>query len=627
MASTVSIAKEAHCGHCEEVVRHVVDEAEKAFGTSHEQKKDNLDRQIPCVFRKPNEDTPANTMDFPETYHRDKLSPEHVASKPLGKLDKKATNAPGSKSFSEVKNEKRFGMVMMGAGQPLTEWAPGIGKFLIDEKIVSLTNPDEVFAEAYTINDNVKGPGGRTDLVLIFSDSAKSEVGKLAMWRLQFGGLSWIDDFCDNYAGDFKSGAEIREDEKTKSGVAQAPAEYPEWQEYFDYLTDLRESGDTNMFGAGQYLVEQFGIDKKLARQVLTEWMKGFGSSANRKEIGLGKKAYDTEIMEDRLKLEIVELDRQGVVDPREIAKTLIIENPIGTDLGDYINNVIGNEFDLGHHVEEVLEPVEEEDVEKEMGVEEETGGLTASKLSKLDKKAGPAYKDMTPAQKKEVERIKLKLEKDPKIENAWAVAVSTVQKKIEKGQPAHKKKQAEVHALPIVELRGAKWFVDGRLGEIRQVDNPFIRIDFEADEEHGGLSEVEWELIPAEELVRNPKYAAKIQYVSEDGTQVLPPDPAAPPVTDPSKAPEVVIKDGKNYKKQIIEASEDPDKRNLDRDIKLEQDAIDMYTGQSAEARPHVKELLDHVIDEEEHHIEEFEKQLGNVNKPLGKEDLREKS
>ena len=45
---------------------------------------------------------------------------------------------------------------------------------------------------------------------------------------------------------------------------------------YFDYLTKLRDSGVTNMFGAGSYLQAEFGIDKGTARQILAKWMRSF---------------------------------------------------------------------------------------------------------------------------------------------------------------------------------------------------------------------------------------------------------------------------------------------------------------------------------------------------------------
>lgn len=47
-------------------------------------------------------------------------------------------------------------------------------------------------------------------------------------------------------------------------------------QEQKEYLDELRESGETNMFGAGQYLVWEFGLDKYEARAVLGEWMDSF---------------------------------------------------------------------------------------------------------------------------------------------------------------------------------------------------------------------------------------------------------------------------------------------------------------------------------------------------------------
>ena len=44
----------------------------------------------------------------------------------------------------------------------------------------------------------------------------------------------------------------------------------------FLFLDDLRESGITNMWGAGVYLQEVFEVTKIEARDVLLEWMKNF---------------------------------------------------------------------------------------------------------------------------------------------------------------------------------------------------------------------------------------------------------------------------------------------------------------------------------------------------------------
>jgi hypothetical protein len=47
--------------------------------------------------------------------------------------------------------------------------------------------------------------------------------------------------------------------------------------EYFEYLNDLRESGETNMFGATPYLMMEFDmLSKEEARAILSEWMKSF---------------------------------------------------------------------------------------------------------------------------------------------------------------------------------------------------------------------------------------------------------------------------------------------------------------------------------------------------------------
>ncbi len=47
-------------------------------------------------------------------------------------------------------------------------------------------------------------------------------------------------------------------------------------KEYKEFLDELRESGKTNMFGAGVYLEEEFGLSRREAREVLSNWMKNF---------------------------------------------------------------------------------------------------------------------------------------------------------------------------------------------------------------------------------------------------------------------------------------------------------------------------------------------------------------
>lgn len=46
--------------------------------------------------------------------------------------------------------------------------------------------------------------------------------------------------------------------------------------DYFEYLDELRESGVTNMFGAGPYLSREFGLEKAEASKIVQSWMKTF---------------------------------------------------------------------------------------------------------------------------------------------------------------------------------------------------------------------------------------------------------------------------------------------------------------------------------------------------------------
>ena len=54
--------------------------------------------------------------------------------------------------------------------------------------------------------------------------------------------------------------------------------------EHLDYLNELRESGVTNMYGAGPYLVRAFVISQKESHEILQYWMKSFSERHPRKE-------------------------------------------------------------------------------------------------------------------------------------------------------------------------------------------------------------------------------------------------------------------------------------------------------------------------------------------------------
>ena len=46
--------------------------------------------------------------------------------------------------------------------------------------------------------------------------------------------------------------------------------------EMFEYLDTLRESGVTNMFGAGPYVQEAFDFNRHQAKQYVLAWMKSY---------------------------------------------------------------------------------------------------------------------------------------------------------------------------------------------------------------------------------------------------------------------------------------------------------------------------------------------------------------
>lgn len=52
--------------------------------------------------------------------------------------------------------------------------------------------------------------------------------------------------------------------------------EHADNHEYFNYLNELRDSGETNMFGATPYLMDEFTLSQNEARDILGAWMDSF---------------------------------------------------------------------------------------------------------------------------------------------------------------------------------------------------------------------------------------------------------------------------------------------------------------------------------------------------------------
>tara|TARA_R100001510_G_C7653062_1_gene211080 strand:+ start:655 stop:864 length:210 start_codon:yes stop_codon:yes gene_type:complete len=49
-----------------------------------------------------------------------------------------------------------------------------------------------------------------------------------------------------------------------------------EWIEYYVYLEELRQSGETNMFGASPYLQSEFSLSRREAIKILANWMDNY---------------------------------------------------------------------------------------------------------------------------------------------------------------------------------------------------------------------------------------------------------------------------------------------------------------------------------------------------------------
>ena len=46
----------------------------------------------------------------------------------------------------------------------------------------------------------------------------------------------------------------------------------------FEFLDALREGGAINMFGAGPYVQDAFGLDRREAMDLVLEWMETFST-------------------------------------------------------------------------------------------------------------------------------------------------------------------------------------------------------------------------------------------------------------------------------------------------------------------------------------------------------------
>jgi hypothetical protein len=56
-------------------------------------------------------------------------------------------------------------------------------------------------------------------------------------------------------------------------------------REEFIYLNRLRESGDTNMYGAAPYLAAMFDLGRREASKILVEWMEWVSANPSNRDL------------------------------------------------------------------------------------------------------------------------------------------------------------------------------------------------------------------------------------------------------------------------------------------------------------------------------------------------------
>tara|TARA_B100000768_G_C11120751_1_gene307380 strand:+ start:493 stop:705 length:213 start_codon:yes stop_codon:yes gene_type:complete len=54
-------------------------------------------------------------------------------------------------------------------------------------------------------------------------------------------------------------------------------------EQYKEFLDDLSDSGETNMLGAGSYLIEEYGLEKQEARRIIAWYLSLYNEYGRRK--------------------------------------------------------------------------------------------------------------------------------------------------------------------------------------------------------------------------------------------------------------------------------------------------------------------------------------------------------
>lgn len=94
------------------------------------------------------------------------------------------------------------GLVMLGCGGDLNDWVDGVSEELHSAGVTNTNDPRILWGNIYKITTKDQ----RIDLIFMFNKDLKEKfnVSKLAIWRINWGGASWLSDYLRNFASDHK---------------------------------------------------------------------------------------------------------------------------------------------------------------------------------------------------------------------------------------------------------------------------------------------------------------------------------------------------------------------------------------------------------------------------------------
>lgn len=98
-------------------------------------------------------------------------------------------------TLREMRGTRKEGLVLQGCGGDLQEWQDGVNGMLADDGILL---EGTRFERIYVFQHE-----SRQNLLFLFDDAVKLDVGKLAIWRLRNLNLEgmWLSDYVDNRLG------------------------------------------------------------------------------------------------------------------------------------------------------------------------------------------------------------------------------------------------------------------------------------------------------------------------------------------------------------------------------------------------------------------------------------------